>query len=122
MALFFGFHMPTFSFHGVSNDRLFERVVENARAAEAAGFDLVTVMDHFYQIRGVGPETEPMLEAYTTLAGIAAPTTKIKGGTPVTRVTYPQPPVFVQEGPPLDVIPKGRPILRNRAPWDEEGH
>jgi len=46
MAAFFGFHMPTFTFRGVSNDRLFDRVVENAKAAERAGFDLVTVMDH----------------------------------------------------------------------------
>ena len=67
MSILFGFHMPNFTFPGVPNDRLFDRVVENAKAAEKAGFDLVTVMDHFYQIRGIGPETEPMMEAYTTL-------------------------------------------------------
>src|SRR2546430_16890492 len=91
MAVFFGFHMPNFTFPGVPPDKLFDRVVENAKAAESAGFDLVTVMDHFYQIRGVGPETAPMLEAYTTLAGIPAPTTKVKDGTLVTGVTYPKP-------------------------------
>src|SRR2546428_13837022 len=98
MAVFFGFHMPNFAFPGVPADKLFDRVVENAKAAEKASFDLVTVMDHFYQIRGVGPETEPMLEAYTTLAGIAAPPTKIQGGTPVTGGAHRQPPVPVQEG------------------------
>ena len=36
---------------------LFDRVVEQAQAAEAAGFSLVTVMDHVYQIRGVGRST-----------------------------------------------------------------
>jgi len=66
--------MPNYTYPGVPDDRLFDHVIEQARAAEAAGFDLVTVMDHLYQIRGVGPETDPMLEAYTTLAAIAAQT------------------------------------------------
>src|SRR5439155_1143933 len=91
MAAFFGFHMPTFTFRGVSNDRLFDRVVENAKAAERAGFDLVTVMDHLYQIRGIGPETEPMMEAYTTLSALATQTSRVKLGTLVTGVTYRNP-------------------------------
>src|SRR5436305_4443008 len=74
MSLFFGFHMPNFTFAEAHGPALFDRVVENALAAEAAGFDLVTVMDHFYQIRGVGPETEPMLESYTALGALAAKT------------------------------------------------
>ncbi len=78
MSAFFGFHMPTFTFPGVPKDRLFDRVAENAKAAEAAGFDLVTVMDHFYQIRGIGPETEPMMEAYTTLSALATQTSRVK--------------------------------------------
>src|SRR5262249_24852299 len=75
MSVFFGYHMPNFSFQEVRREHLFDHVAGLAQAAEAAGFDLVTVMDHFYQIRGVGPETEPMLEAYTTLGGLAARTT-----------------------------------------------
>ena len=51
-------HLP-----GHPAERLFDRVIEQARAAEDAGFSLVTVMDHLYQIPGVGPVTEPMLEA-----------------------------------------------------------
>ncbi|TMF37017.1 MAG: LLM class F420-dependent oxidoreductase [Chloroflexi bacterium] len=122
MAVFFGFHMPNFTFPGVPADKLFDRVVENAKAAEKAGFDLVTVMDHFYQIRGVGPETEPMLEAYTTLAAIAAHTTKIKVGTLVTGVTYRNPALLVKEVTTLDVISKGRAILGIGAAWNEDEH
>ncbi len=122
MALFFGFHIPNFTFPGVPADKLFDRVVENARAAERAGFDLVTVMDHFYQIRGVGPETEPMLEAYTTLAGIAALTTKIKVGTLVTGVTYRNPALLAKQVTTLDVISKGRAILGIGAAWNEDEH
>src|SRR5881409_648796 len=95
MSLMFGFHLPNFTFADAKGPALFDRVVEQAKAAEAAGFDLVTVMDHFYQIGGVGPETEPMLEAYTTLAAIAAHTTKIKFGTLVTGVTYRNPALLV---------------------------
>ena len=71
MPPLFGYHMPSFTFPGTPPERTFERVAELALAAEAAGFGLVTVMDHFYQIKGVGPETEPMLEAYSVLAALA---------------------------------------------------
>src|SRR5256886_4951137 len=122
MAAFFGFHMPTFTFRGVSGDRLFDRVVENAKAAEAAGFDLVTVMDHFYQIRGIGPETGPMMEAYTTLSALATQTSRVKLGTLVTGVTYRNPALLVKMVTTLDAISKGRAILGIGAAWNEDEH
>jgi F420-dependent oxidoreductase-like protein len=122
MAAFFGFHMPTFSFPGVPNDRLFDRVVENAKAAENAGFDLVTVMDHFYQIRGIGPETEPMMEAYTTLSALATQTSRVQLGTLVTGVTYRNPAILAKQVTTLDVISKGRAIFGIGAAWNEDEH
>jgi F420-dependent oxidoreductase-like protein len=122
MTAFFGFHMPTFTFHGVPNDRLFDRVAENAKAAEDAGFDLVTVMDHLYQIRGIGPETEPMMEAYTTLSALATQTSRVKLGTLVTGVTYRNPALLVKQVTTLDVISKGRAILGIGAAWNEDEH
>jgi alkanesulfonate monooxygenase SsuD/methylene tetrahydromethanopterin reductase-like flavin-dependent oxidoreductase (luciferase family) len=80
----FGYHIPSFSFPGVPAERTFERTAELARAAENAGFGLVTVMDHFYQIGGIGPETEPMFEAYSMLAALAARTSTVRLGTLVT--------------------------------------
>jgi len=114
--------MPTFTFRGVSNDRLFDRVVENAKAAERAGFDLVTVMDHLYQIRGIGPETEPMMEAYTTLSALATQTSRVKLGTLVTGVTYRNPALLAKMVTTLDVISKGRAILGIGAAWNEDEH
>ena len=122
MAAFFGFHMPTFSFPGVPSDRLFDRVAENAKAAENAGFDLVTVMDHFYQIRGIGPETEPMMEAYTTLSALATQTSRVKLGTLVTGVTYRNPALLAKMVTTLDVVSKGRAILGIGAAWNEDEH
>ena len=114
--------MPNYTFPGVPDDKLFDRVVEQATAAEAAGFDLVTVMDHFYQIRGVGPETNAMLEAYATLAGIAARTSRVKLGTLVTGVTYRNPALLAKQVTTLDVISKGRAVLGIGAAWNEDEH
>jgi len=114
--------MPNYTFPGVPDDELFDHVVEQAKAAEAAGFDLVTVMDHFYQIRGVGPETAPMLEAYTVLAALATQTAKVKLGTLVTGVTYRNPALLAKEVTTLDVISKGRAILGLGAAWNEDEH
>jgi F420-dependent oxidoreductase-like protein len=122
MAALFGFHMPNYTFPGVPNDRLFERVIHQAKAAEAAGFDMVTVMDHLYQIRGIGPETEPMLEAYATLSALATQTSRVKLGTLVTGVTYRNPALLVKEVTTLDVISKGRAILGIGAAWNEDEH
>ena len=122
MSAFFGFHMPNFTYPGIPDDQLFDHVVAQAQAAERAGFDMVTVMDHFYQIRGVGPETNAMLEAYTTLAGIAAKTSRVKLGTLVTGVTYRNPALLAKQVTTLDVITKGRAILGIGAAWNEDEH
>jgi F420-dependent oxidoreductase-like protein len=122
MKVLFGFHMPNYTHRGVPNEGLFDRVVHQAKAAENAGFDLVTVMDHFYQIRGIGPETDPMLEAYTTLGAIAASTSKVKLGTLVTGVTYRNPAILAKQVTTLDVISKGRAILGIGAAWNEDEH
>ncbi len=122
MAPFFGYHMPNFSFPGVAPEARFERVAELACAAETAGFDAVTVMDHFYQIGGVGPEDEPMLEAYTTLGALATRTTRVRLATLVTGVTYRNPALLAKMVTTLDVISRGRAILGIGAAWNESEH
>jgi F420-dependent oxidoreductase-like protein len=122
MAALFGFHMPNYTFPGIPDDLLFDHLVKQAQAAEAAGFDLVTVMDHFYQIRGVGPETAPMLEAYTALGAIAARTTRVKLGTLVAGVTYRNPALLAKMVTTLDVVSKGRALLGIGAAWNEDEH
>lgn len=114
--------MPNFTFPDVPRERLFDRVIENAKAAERAGFDLVTVMDHFYQIGGIGPETEPMLEAYGALAGIATQTSRVKLGTLVTGVTYRNPALLAKTVTTLDTVSKGRAIFGIGAAWNEAEH
>jgi F420-dependent oxidoreductase-like protein len=122
MSPLFGYHMPNFSFANVSSRNVFEHLVQLVQAAEAANFDLVTVMDHFYQIRGVGPETEPMLEAYATLSALAARTGRVRLGTLVTGVTYRNPALLVKTVTTLDVISGGRAILGIGAAWNQDEH
>jgi F420-dependent oxidoreductase-like protein len=121
-GVYFGYHMPSFSFPGVPPEGIFDHAASLAQQAEAAGFDHVTVMDHFYQIRGVGPETEPMLEAYTTLGGLAARTSRIQLGTLVTGVTYRNPAMVAKIATTLDVMSGGRTVLGIGAAWNQNEH
>ena len=114
--------MPKFTFAGVPDDQLFDRVAKSAQAAEKAGFGLVTVMDHFYQIGGIGPETDPMMEAYTTLSALATQTSRVLLGTLVAGVTYRNPALLVKQVTTLDVISKGRAIFGIGAAWNESEH
>ncbi len=116
------FHMPNFTFDGVPDNELFEGMVTSAKAAEAAGFDLGTVMDHFYQIGGIGSETEPMLDAYSTLAALAAHTTRVRLATLVTGVTYRNPALLAKMVTTLDIISKGRAVLGIGAAWNKSEH
>ena len=61
MTPWFGLHLPNYTFPDASPAQLFDRVVEQVQAAEGAGFSTVTVMDHLYQIPGVGPVTEVLV-------------------------------------------------------------
>ena len=61
-----GFQIPNFSY-GTGVAELFPTVIAQAREAEAAGFDSVFLMDHFYQLPMLGTPDQPMLEAYTAL-------------------------------------------------------
>jgi len=122
MAPWFGIHFPLYSFPDLPRERLFDRIVELAVAAEGAGFSLATVMDHFYQIRGVGPETEPMLEAYSTLAALSQRTSTIRLGTLVTGVTYRNPALLAKMVTTLDVLSGGRAMLGLGAAWNDDEH
>lgn len=122
MTAWFGLHLPSYTFPGSPPERLFERVADQARAAESAGFSLVTVMDHFYQIPGVGPVTDPMLESWTTLAALARETTTVRLGTLVTGVTYRNPAFLAKTATTLDVISGGRAIFGLGAAWNEQEH
>ena len=79
-------------------------------------------MDHFFQIRNVGPAENEMLEGWSALAFAAGHTNRIKLGTMVTGVTYRYPGLLVKTATTLDVLSHGRAYLGIGAAWNEEEH
>ncbi len=84
---------------------------------EANGFDYISVMDHLWQIPGVGPSDEPFMEAWTTLAALAAVTERLQLATLVTGVGYRNPALVVKTVTTLDLISGGRAILGIGGGW-----
>jgi F420-dependent oxidoreductase-like protein len=118
----FGLQIPNFTFADVPDREMFEHVADLAIAGEQAGFDSVWVMDHFWQLPPLGGPTQPMLEAYTLLGGVAARTRRVKLGTLVTGVTYRNPALLAKMVTTLDIVSSGRAMLGLGAAWYEEEH
>jgi F420-dependent oxidoreductase-like protein len=114
-----GLHIANFTFpagpSGLADD--LTRIVT---VAEDAGFGRVSVMDHVWQIRGIGPVENDMLEAYTTLGYIAARTSRVQLLAWVTAATYREPGMLAKMVSTLDVLSGGRAWLGIGAGWNEE--
>jgi F420-dependent oxidoreductase-like protein len=91
-----------------------------ATTAEEAGFARVSVMDHVWQIRVIGPVEHEMLEAYTALGYLAACTSRVELLAWVTAVTYREPGLLAKAVSTLDVLSDGRALLGIGAAWNEE--
>jgi F420-dependent oxidoreductase-like protein len=114
-----GLHIADFTWNGGAAS-LGPELASHARNAEAAGITRITVMDHFWQIRGVGPAEHEMLEAYTTLGYLAAHTTKARLHALVTGVIYRAPALLAKAVTTLDVLSGGRAGLGIGAAWNAE--
>jgi alkanesulfonate monooxygenase len=77
-------------------------------------------MDHFWQIRGIGPAEHEMLEAYTTLGYLAAHTSTVRLHALVTGVTYREPALLAKAVSTLDVLSGGRAGLGIGAAWNDQ--
>jgi alkanesulfonate monooxygenase SsuD/methylene tetrahydromethanopterin reductase-like flavin-dependent oxidoreductase (luciferase family) len=95
------------------------------RTADDAGFDSIWVMDHFFQIRGLGPPEAPMLEGLTALGFMAANSDKARLGLMVGGIHYRNPGLWIKATTTLDVLSGGRAWFgigaawnrRSRGPW-----
>ena len=114
-----GLQIPSFTWPGGNAEigATLGRIVETA---DAAGFDSLWVMDHFFQIRGVGPVTDPMLEGWTTLGYMAAHSRQATLGLMVGGVHYRQAGLWAKAATTLDVLSGGRGVLGIGAAWNEE--
>jgi len=97
---------------------VFARLAEAARAAEAAGFDAVSVPDHVHQNQVGGGPASPMFEAYTVLGALATVTSSVWLFSLVSPVTLRPPGLLAKAVSTLDVISGGRAVLGVGAGWD----
>jgi F420-dependent oxidoreductase-like protein len=86
--------------------------------ADEVGFDSIWVMDHFFQIRGLGPPEAPMLEGQTALGFIAAHTERARIGLMVGGVHYRAPGLWIKATTTLDVLSGGRAWFGIGAAWN----
>jgi F420-dependent oxidoreductase-like protein len=116
-----GLQVPNFTYAN-GQDQLGDTFGLIAERADRAGLYSFWVMDHFFQIRMVGPAEREMLEGWSALAFVAGRTNRIKLGTMVTGVTYRYPSILVKTATTLDVLSHGRAYLGIGAAWNDEEH
>ena len=117
-----GYQIPNFTYPDTQEADIFQRVVAQAKAAEAAGFDRVFVMDHFYQLPGIGAPNEPMFECYTMLSALAQHTETVRLSALVTGNTYRNPALLAKTITALDHVSGGRATLGIGAGWFQLEH
>jgi alkanesulfonate monooxygenase SsuD/methylene tetrahydromethanopterin reductase-like flavin-dependent oxidoreductase (luciferase family) len=96
--------LSNFSWSGPIDDEL----AGVAAAIDEAGIDSVFVADHLVQAEPGTTLDEPMLEALTTLANLAALTTRVRLGTMVASATLRPAALLVKAVTTLDVLSGGR--------------
>lgn len=117
-----GYQIPNFDYPGLDRSDAFAATVSSAVAAEAAGFDTVMVMDHFYQLPGLGAPDNSMLECYTLLGALAQHTSRVRLGALVTGNTYRNPAILAKSITTLDHVSGGRAQLGIGSGWFELEH
>jgi F420-dependent oxidoreductase-like protein len=90
------------------------------RAADDVGFDSIWVMDHFFQIRGLGPPEAPMLEGMTALGFMAANSERARLGLMVGGIHYRLPGLWIKAATTHDVLSGGPAWFGIGAAWNEE--
>jgi F420-dependent oxidoreductase-like protein len=117
-----GYQIPNFTYPDTQSHEIFDKVVAQAKAAEAAGYDRVMVMDHFYQLPGIGTPDEPMFECYSMLSALAQHTKTVRLSALVTGNTYRNPAMLAKTITTLDHVSQGRATLGIGCGWFELEH
>ena len=90
-----------------------------ASACEEHGLDALFRSDHY--VSGFD-ESRPVLDAWATISGLAARTTKLELGTLVSPATFRHPAVLARSAATADEIAGGRVTLGMGAGWMEREH
>lgn len=93
-------------------------LIAMARTAEEVGLDSIWIGDHLLY-RYADGETRGPWEAWTTLAALAAATTRIQLGPLVASTSFHAPPMLAKLASTVDEISGGRLIVGLGAGWNE---
>jgi len=97
-----------------------ERWLELARAAEDLGYESLCRSDHLTSV--IGQAKRPALDTWTSLAVLAARTTRIRFGPLVSPLTFHHPAILAKMALALDTLSDGRLDLGLGAGWNEREH
>ncbi|BDZ42507.1 LLM class F420-dependent oxidoreductase [Paraoerskovia sediminicola] len=98
----------------------YDQLLAVARATEDLGFDAFFRSDHYLAMGGDG--LPGPTDAWTTLAGLARETSRIKLGTLVSSVTYRHPGILAIQVAQVDQMSGGRAELGLGAGWFQREH
>lgn len=116
-----GVHLVNFALPG-GPESLGPTLAAVGRAAEEAGVDNLSLMDHYFQLEFLADVHDPMLEGYTALGFLAANTSSVELQLLMTGVTYRHPGPLAKIVSTLDVLSGGRAALGLGAAWYEREH
>ena len=122
-AMRFGLAIPQYGFSLPSGEIRFGDATAWARRAEELGFDSVWLSDHFFYSFGrYGADPSPIaaLEPLSTLAGIAAATTRVRLGVIVLAAAFRPPALVAKAAATIDRLSAGRFELGLGAGWLED--
>jgi alkanesulfonate monooxygenase SsuD/methylene tetrahydromethanopterin reductase-like flavin-dependent oxidoreductase (luciferase family) len=105
-----GLHIAATNWRG-GPERLGKTLAHAAEAAEAAGFDAISVTDHVWGSQYTGGVEASQVEAYTTLGFIAARTQRVRLLTLATAASYRHAGLLAKSVTTLDVLSSGRAVL-----------
>lgn len=114
-------HVTKFGYDGGAA-AIAPKLAEIGRTADEIGLDSISLMDHYFQIPGVGEPEEPMIEGYSGLCFLAAHTDRVELQLMVGGVTYRHPGLLAKIVTSLDVLSGGRAVLGLGAAWFEAEH
>ncbi len=107
-----------YEYNGWDPAKAWARTLELARDAEELGFESEWVFDHFHTTPD--PEDEITFESFTTLASIAAATSRVRIGHMVICAGFRNPGLVAKLASTLDVASNGRFELGIGGGWKEE--
>jgi len=102
-----GLHINDFSWP-IGADQFGPTLTRIAQAAEAGGFDRISIGDHVWQSPYLGGPEREVLACYPTLAYLCGQTSRIKLLALVTAAPYWQPVLLAKSVTTLDVLSGGR--------------